>query len=99
MGNQKEFIQQVERLKKDFDFAATLAININADRLRHLDTIGELTNTIRKYKRVLENIAMQKTCEELGDSADDADYEGAYDIMIKLARGVLKTKTTDNATT
>jgi hypothetical protein len=55
MGSQKEFIQQVERLKKDFDFAADLAININADRLSHLDKIAELELKLRKMQREAED--------------------------------------------
>jgi len=42
MGNQKEFIAQVEKLKKEFDFAAEMAVMINADRLKHIEKIEEL---------------------------------------------------------
>jgi hypothetical protein len=67
MGNQKEFIQQVERLKKDFDFAADLAIKINADRLSHLDKIAELELKLRK---------MQKDREDWIDVNDQLPGEG-----------------------
>lgn len=48
MGNQKEFIAQIEKLKKEFDFAADMAVQINADRLKHMERIDELEMRLKK---------------------------------------------------
>lgn len=55
MGNQKEFIQQVEKLKKEFDFAAEMAVMINADRLKYLEKIEELELKLKKVKKELDD--------------------------------------------
>lgn len=55
MGNQKEFIAQVERLKKEFDFAAEMAVMINADRLKHLEKIEELELKLKNVMKELDD--------------------------------------------
>lgn len=55
MGNQKEFIKQVERLKKEFDFAAEMAVMINADRLKHLEKIEELELKLKNVTKELDD--------------------------------------------
>ena len=46
------------------------------------------TVEIDQMQTVLQDIAGQSKSDELGDDRDDADFEGAYDIMIQLARSV-----------
>jgi hypothetical protein len=41
-----------------------------------------------KKDAVLLDIASQSKSDELGDDREGADFEGAYDIMIQLARSV-----------
>lgn len=48
MGNQKEFIAQVEKLKREFEFAAELAVQINADRLKLMGRVEELEVQLKK---------------------------------------------------
>lgn len=43
------------------------------------------------YYRVLEQIAEQKLPDEMTeDEQDSADYEGAYEAIVKLARYILR---------
>lgn len=60
MGNQKEFAASVEKLKREFDFACNLAIDINADRLKHLDEIQSLLRRVGILEKAIRNIAKQK---------------------------------------
>lgn len=55
MGNQKEFIAQVEKLKKEFDFAAEMAVMINADRLKHLEKIEELELKLKNVSKEVDD--------------------------------------------
>jgi len=50
--------------------------------------IKRLRDELEQAMTVLSDIASQSKCDELGDHAKDADFEGAYDIMIQLARSV-----------
>ena len=43
---------------------------------------------IGQMQTVLQDIAGQSKSDEFGDDREDADFEGAYDIMIQLARSV-----------
>jgi hypothetical protein len=95
MGNQKEFIASVEKLKKEFEFACELAININADRLKHLETIERLQRRLSIYEKSLKDIAKQKTCAETEDDLEIpigsdgsrlGDIEMGYDCCIEEAR-------------
>lgn len=95
MGNQKEFIASVNKLQKEFDFACKLAIDINADRLKHLETIEGLQRRISIYEKSLNDIAKQKTCAETeadenipvgSDGSRMGDIEVGYDCCIEEAR-------------
>ena len=66
MGNQKEFIQQVEKLKKDFAFASEMAIMINADRLSHLEKITDLELKLSRLEKDNEWIDVNDRLPEEG---------------------------------
>lgn len=63
MGNQKEFIAQVEKLKKEFDFACNLAIDINADRLMQLEKIEQLELKLKKCSDFVRDCAEDWDCD------------------------------------
>lgn len=99
MGNQKEFIASVSKLQKEFDFACKLAIDINADRLKHLETMEVMQNRITIYEKSLKDIAKQKTCAETeadedipigSDGKRMGDIEMGYDCCIEEARNAIK---------
>lgn len=47
-----------------------------------------LSAEVQSKDAVLSDIASQSKSDEFGDDREDADFEGAYDIMIQLARSV-----------
>ena len=53
-----------------------------------IKAIERLTTESANKDAVLIDIASQSKSDEFGDDREDADFEGAYDIMIQLARSV-----------
>ena len=99
MGNQKEFIASVDKLKKQFEFACETAIHINHDRLKHLDKIETLEMRISIYEKALKNISIQQTCSEQEEDEERTpdengsrlgDIECGYDTIIEVAREAIK---------
>ena len=86
MGNQKEFIASVDKLKKEFDFACKLAIDINTDRLRHLEKIEILQGRLSIYENAIKRISIQLKSNE----SKLNDVEQAYDTIIDVARESIK---------
>lgn len=95
MGNQKEFMASVSKLQKEFKFACELAIDINTDRLKHLETIEDLQRRISIYEKTLKGIAKQMTIAEAeadeetpigSDGTRLGDIELGYDCCIEEAR-------------
>lgn len=93
MGSQKEFIAQVGKLKKEFEFASELAININADRLKHIETISELTN---KHQRAIK--LLTKMVERFEGAAAMADQDIDLSLIKECKRFLKNDKSSDNDT-
>jgi hypothetical protein len=86
MGNQKEFIASVEKLKKEIDFACKFAIDINADRLNKLETIEVLNTRLSIYEKAIKRISIQLKSYE----SKQNNIEHIYDTIIDVARESIK---------
>lgn len=79
------------RCMEDCEKIKSLSTDLKCAR-EGLYEVVEQRNTLltegKNKDAVLIDIASQSKFDELGDDREDADFEGAYDMMIQLARSV-----------
>lgn len=74
----------------EMDDAALNALLLNIPEFALLAELDRAHAATEAMRAALEEIARQKTCEELnGDEMRDADFEGAWDSAIRVARAAL----------
>lgn len=60
-------------------------------RMELKNQLHTYAKALLRFEEIFGNIAMQKTTKEMdADELEDADFEGAYDTMIEMARAALK---------